>query len=120
MISARRWSRRTDLTIDTAGSGWPTSRRRAVARLLDEFVAHGRGGERAHVEFDDGAAARSEVVPQNAGPGCPVDTRFGCYGDSTVARAEEEVRVDLPAVGLRRGEARDPFRRLFGERVENR
>ena len=37
-----------------------------------------------------------------------------------MARAEEEVRVDLPAVGLRRGEARDPFRRLFGEGVENR
>jgi hypothetical protein len=29
----------------------------------------------------------------------------------------EEVCADLPAVGLRRGEARDPFRWLFGERV---
>lgn len=37
-----------------------------------------------------------------------------------MARAEEEVRVDPPAVGLRRGEARDPLRRLLGERVENR
>jgi hypothetical protein len=70
--------------------------------IVDELVAHGRGGERAHVEFDDGAAAWSEVVPQNAGPRCPVDTRLGCYGDSTAARAEEEVCVDLPAVGLRR------------------
>src|SRR5262249_24335384 len=84
-----------------------------------EFVAHRRGGERAHVEFDDCAAAWSEVVPQNAGSRCPVDTRLGCYGDSTVARAQEEVYVDLPAVGLRRGEARDPFRWLFGEGVEN-
>src|SRR5213082_3348477 len=40
--------------------------------------------------------------------------------DTTVARAEEEVCVDPPAVGLRRGQARDPVRWLFGERVENR
>jgi hypothetical protein len=73
-----------------------------------------------HVEFDDDAAACGEVVPQNANPRCPVHTRLDCYGDSTVARAEEKVCVDLPAAGLRRGEARDPFRRLFGERVENR
>ena len=53
-------------------------------------------------------------------PGCPVDARLGGYGDSTVSRGEEEVCVDLPAVGLRRGEARDRFRRLFGQRVENR
>jgi hypothetical protein len=46
--------------------------------IVDEFVAHCRGGERAHVEFDDGAAAWSEVVPQNAGSRCPVDTRLGC------------------------------------------
>jgi hypothetical protein len=88
--------------------------------IFDECVAHGRGGERAHVEFHDGAAAWSDVVPQNPGPRGPVDTRLGCYGDSTVARAEEEVCVGLPAVGLRRGEARDPFRWLIGERVENR
>jgi hypothetical protein len=88
--------------------------------LGDEFVAHRGGAERVHVEFDEGAAARSEVVPQNPGPGRPVDTRLGCYGDSAVARAEQEVRVDPPAVGLRRGEACDPFRGLFGERVENR
>jgi len=87
---------------------------------VDQCVAHGRGGERAHVEFGDGAAACSEVVPQNAGSSCPVNTRLGCYGDATVARAEEEVRVDLPAAGLQRGEARDPLRRPFGERVENR
>ena len=37
-----------------------------------------------------------------------------------VPRPEQEVRVDLPAVGLRRGEARDPFRWLFGERVKHR
>lgn len=88
--------------------------------MADECVAHGRGGERAHVEFDDGAAAWGEVVPQYAGPGCPVDTRLGRHGDTGVARAQEEVRVDLPAAGLRRGEARDPVRRLIGERVENR
>src|SRR5215212_6225505 len=87
---------------------------------VDEFVARRRGGERAHVELEDGAAAGSERVPQNAGPRGPVDARLGCYGDSTVARAEEEVCVDLPAAGLGRGEARDPFRWLFGERVENR
>jgi hypothetical protein len=33
-----------------------------------EFVAHGRGGERAHIELDHGAAARSQVVPEDAGP----------------------------------------------------
>jgi hypothetical protein len=82
---------------------------------VEEFVAHGRGGERTHVEFGDG-----EVVPQNAGAGRPVDTRLDSDGDSTVARAEEEVRVDPPTVGLRRGEARDPFGRQFGERVEDR
>src|SRR3954454_5357611 len=120
MISARRWSRRTDLTIDTAGSGWPTRRRRAVARLLTSSSHTARGSERAHVEFDDGAAAWSEVVPQNASARCPVDTRLGRDGDSAVARAQEEVRVGLPAVRLRRGEARHPFRWLFGERVENR
>ena len=53
-------------------------------------------------------------------PGCPVDARLGGDGDAAVARAEEEVRVDPPAVGLRRGEARDPVRRLLGERVEHR
>jgi hypothetical protein len=37
-----------------------------------------------------------------------------------MACAEEEVCVDLPAVGLRRGEARDPFRWLFGKLVEDR
>jgi hypothetical protein len=88
--------------------------------IVDELVAQRRGGERAHVEFDDSAAAWSEVLPQNVGSRCPVDTRPSCYGYSTVARAEEELCVDQPAVGLRRGEARDPFRRLFGERVENR
>ena len=88
--------------------------------IVDEFVAHRRERERAHIEFDDGAAARSKIVPQNAGSRCPIDTLIDCYGNSTVARAEEEVCVDLPAVGLRRGEARDPFRWLFGERVKNR
>jgi len=33
-----------------------------------EFVAHGRGGERARIEFDHGAAARREAVPKDAGP----------------------------------------------------
>ena len=37
-----------------------------------------------------------------------------------MARVEEKVCVDLPAVGLRRSEARDPLRRLFGERIKNR
>ncbi len=82
---------------------------------VDELVAHGRD-----VEFDDGSAAWSDVVPQDARPRGPIDTRLGCQRDSTVARAEEEVCVDLPAVGLGRGEARDPFRRLLGERVEHR
>jgi hypothetical protein len=36
--------------------------------IVDEFVAHRRGGKRTHVEFDDGAATWSEIVPQNAGP----------------------------------------------------
>jgi hypothetical protein len=40
-------------------------RRRAV---VDERVAQGLGAERVHIELDDGAAARSEVVPQDAGP----------------------------------------------------
>ena len=31
--------------------------------IVDEFVAHGRGGERAHVELYDGATARGEVAP---------------------------------------------------------
>ncbi|KQV14570.1 hypothetical protein ASC99_30920 [Kitasatospora sp. Root107] len=87
--------------------------------LLDECVAHGRGGEFAHVEFDHGAAACAEVLPQDAGPGGPVDARLGCHGDPTVARAVQEVRVDPPAAGLRRGEPGDPFRRLVGERVEH-
>ena len=88
--------------------------------MVDEFVGHVRGGKRVQVEFDDGAAAWSEVGLQNAGPRCPVGTRLGCYGDATMARAEEEVCVDLPAVGLRRGEAGDPIRWPFGESVENR
>ena len=37
-----------------------------------------------------------------------------------MASAEEEVRVDLPAVGLCWGKARDPFRWLLGESVEDR
>ena len=50
-------------------------RRWCVARLLDgekmarRFIADGRGAERAPVEFDDGAAAWREVIPENAGPG---------------------------------------------------
>ena len=92
-------------------------RRRA---MLDELVARRRRVERPHVEFDDRAAAWREVVPQNAGASGPVDTGLGCQEDSTVARAEEEVRVELPAARLRRRQARDPFRRPFGERVENR
>ena len=87
---------------------------------IDEFVAYCRGGERAHVEFNDGAAAWGEVVPQNAGSRCPIDTRLDGYRDSIVARAEEEVCADLPAVRLRRSETRDSFGWLFGERVENR
>jgi hypothetical protein len=83
--------------------------------MFDEFVAHV-----AHVEFDHGAGAWREIVPQDAGPSVPVDTRLGRYGDSPVAHAQEEVCVGLPAAGLRRGEACDPFRRLFGEGVENR
>lgn len=35
---------------------------------------------------------------------------MGCYGDSAMAGAEEEVRVDLPAAGLRRSEERDENR----------
>jgi hypothetical protein len=38
--------------------------RHAVA---DEFVAHGRGGEPARIEFDHSAAAWTEVVPEDAG-----------------------------------------------------
>jgi hypothetical protein len=78
--------------------------------IAGELVAHPGRGERAQVEFDDGAAARREVVPQNPGPGCPVEARLGCHGNSAMARAEQEVRVDLPAAGLRRGEPRDPVR----------
>jgi len=33
-----------------------------------ELVAQGRGGERTHVELDDGAATWREVVPEDAGP----------------------------------------------------
>jgi hypothetical protein len=88
--------------------------------MVDEVVAQGRVVRRAHVEFEDAAAAWSEGVSQNAGRGSPVDTRLDCDSDATVARAHEEVRVDLPAVGLRRGEARDPFGGLIGERVEHR
>ena len=88
--------------------------------VVDEPIADARGVERAHVQFDHGAAARSEVVAQDAGPRGPVDARLGGHGDATVARAEEEVRVDPPAAGLRRGKARDPVRRLLGERVEHR
>lgn len=88
--------------------------------MVDEFVAHRRRSERAQVEFEHGAAAWSEILPQNARPGCPIDTRLDGYGDSAMARTEQEVCVDPPAMGLRRGQARDPFRRLFGERIEYR
>lgn len=85
-----------------------------------ERVAHRRGGRVAHVDVDDGAAVRREVVTQDAGARRPVDAaRVDGHGDAAVARGEEMVRVDPPAVGLRRGEARDPRRRLFGERVEH-
>ena len=118
MISARRWSRRTDLTIDTAGSGWPTRSRRAVARLSTSS-SHTAVGASARTSSSMTVPPRERGGPADAAP-CPVDARLGGHGDTTVARAEEEVRVDLPAAGLRRGEARDPLRWLFGERVENR
>jgi hypothetical protein len=35
--------------------------------VVDELVAHGRGVEHAHVEFDDGAAVWREVVLNDAG-----------------------------------------------------
>ena len=120
MTSARRWSRRTVWTIDTAGSGYPASSRRAVARLSASSSATRGRGERAQVELDDRAAAGSEIIPQNAGTGRPVDTRLGGHGDPAVARAEQEIGVDPPAAGLRRGEARDPLRWLLCERVEHR
>lgn len=88
--------------------------------MVDEGVAQGLGGEVVRVEFDDGAAAGSDVVPQDAGPGRPVDARLGRHGDPVPAGAEEEVRVDPPAAGLGRGQPRDPLRRLLGERVEHR
>ena len=120
MTSARRRSRRTAWTIDTAGSGYPASSRRAVARL-SASSSHTAAGVSARRSSSMTVPPRgSEIVPQNAGPGRPVDARLGRHGDPAVARAEEEVGVDPPAAGLRRGEARDPFRWLFGERVEHR
>ncbi|CAM5672817.1 hypothetical protein STENM327S_05404 [Streptomyces tendae] len=86
---------------------------------VDECVAQGRGGRLPHVDVDDGAAAWSEAVAQDAGAGRPVEARLGGDGDAAVAGGEEEVREGPPAVGLRRGETRDPGRRLFGERVEH-
>ena len=90
-------------------------RRRAT---VGEFVAEGRGGERAHVELDDGAAAGSEVVTQRAPDAQYTPGSAATEIDDGPPRGG--IGVDLPAVGLRRGEARDPFRSLFGERVENR
>jgi hypothetical protein len=87
--------------------------------MVDEFVAHGRTVNRALVEFDERAPVSGEMVPQNADPRCPVHARRGSNGDSTMARAQEEVRVDPPAMGLHRGKARDPFRWLFGEGVKH-
>lgn len=97
----------------------PDQKKQGCRSTLGECVAHVGRGECAHVEFDDGAAVRCEAVPQNTGPGRPVDTRLGGDGDSTVARAAEEVRVDRPAVRLRRGEPRDPWRGPLGQRVEH-
>ena len=65
MISARRWSWRTDLTTGTAGSGKPVSRSRAVAPLLakgSEPVK--RLGEAAAV-FSEIMAAPDKGIPQD-------------------------------------------------------
>lgn len=47
------------------GAGQKKDGGRAV---VDELVAHGRGVEHAHVEFDGRAATWSEVVLNYAGP----------------------------------------------------
>jgi hypothetical protein len=86
----------------------------------DELGAYGRRVERASVDVDDGAAARGYVLPQDPSARRPIDAWLRCQGNPTVARTQEEVCVDAPAVGLRRREARDPVRRVLGERVQIR
>lgn len=98
-------------------AGQEQERGRAVGGQL---LADALGGEGAQVEFDEGAAARRDPVPEDAGPGGPVDARVGRHGDPAVARAEKEVGVDGPPVRLCRGDAGDPFGRPVGERVEHR
>jgi hypothetical protein len=85
MIPARRWSPQTDLTSDTAGSGWPTRRRMVVARL-PASSSHTAAGVSARMP------SSVTVPPRGARqsrrmlvPGCPVDIRLGCYGDSARA-----------------------------------
>jgi len=97
MISARRWSWRTDLTIDTAGSG-SRPEEGVLSRGLPASASHTAAGasERASSSITVRRVGRGS--PGGCGPRCPVHTRFGCDGDPAVARAEEEVRVDLPAV----------------------
>lgn len=72
------------------------------------------------IEFPYGAAARCEVFPQDADAGLPVDARLGRHGDVAVSRAQKEVAVHPPAVGLRRRHPRHVLRRLLGERVQHR
>lgn len=88
--------------------------------MLDERVTQGRRAERPRVQLDHGAAARSEVVPQHARARGPVHAGLDRHGDAPVARVEQRVRVDPPAVRLRWREPRDPLRRLLGETVEHR
>lgn len=68
--------------------------------MLDERVAQGRRGMFPHIEFDDGATARAEVVPEDTDSGRPVHARLGRHGEARVARVEEEVGVDAPTAGL--------------------
>jgi hypothetical protein len=86
--------------------------------VVDEGIAE--RGDRGDADLDESGAARAETVAQDAGAGFPVDRRLGCDGDAGVARGEEEVGVDLPAVGLGGGDAGDPVGRVVGEGVEDR
>jgi hypothetical protein len=76
--------------------------------------------ERVHLELDDAAATQHHAVLQDTRSGGPVDARHGCHGDPPMAGIEQEVGIEPPAARLRRGDARDPIRRLLGEPIENR
>ncbi len=95
--------------------------RRAVVDLRDELTGCGLSFASWSPVTHSRRARCSTRPPRALAPAARYSRGVAASSSGRdCGRGEEEVCVDPAAVGLRRGEARNPFRRRFGELVENR